>query len=117
MHLIKQSIRFHKENPRQDLKKLNAQRREVQNNLAEKLGAAERESGNAEVKSNNNKNVLGIVSDLVDKFENRARKPLITQETISKMEGRRKWNNVYNEEGKKNCRRIRNELTRATENA
>jgi hypothetical protein len=31
------------------------------------------------------------------------------------MDERRKWKNVNNEEGRKNCRRLRNELERATE--
>jgi len=33
---------------------------------------------------------------------------------ISKMHERRKWKNVNTEEGKKNYRRLRNELKRAT---
>jgi uncharacterized membrane-anchored protein len=36
---------------------------------------------------------------------------------ISKMDERRKWKNVNNEEGRKNYRRLRNELKRATDNA
>jgi len=36
---------------------------------------------------------------------------------ISKIDKRRKWKNVNTEEGKKNYRRLRNELKRATENA
>jgi hypothetical protein len=35
--------------------------------------------------------VLDTISDLVGKVEKRARKPWITQETISKMDERRKW--------------------------
>jgi diphthamide synthase subunit DPH2 len=57
------------------------------------------------------------MSDLVAKVERRARKPWITQEIISKMNERRKWKNVSNKEGRKNYRRLRNELKRATENA
>jgi hypothetical protein len=34
--------------------------------------------------------VLGTISDLVGKVEKRARKPRITQETISKIDERRK---------------------------
>jgi len=47
----------------------------------------------------------------------RARKPWITQEMISKMDERRKWKKVNTEEGRKNYRRLRNELKRATDNA
>jgi len=36
---------------------------------------------------------------------------------ISKMDKRRKWKNVNNEEGRKNYRRLRNELKRAIGNA
>jgi hypothetical protein len=59
--------------------------------------------------------VLDTVSDLVGKVETRARKPRITQEIISKMDERKKWKNFDNEEGRKNCRRVSNELKRATE--
>jgi len=57
------------------------------------------------------------MSDLVGKVEKRTRKPWITHEMISKMDGRRKWKNVNIEEGRKNYRRLRKELKRATENA
>jgi hypothetical protein len=36
---------------------------------------------------------------------------------ISKMNEGMKWKNVNTEEGRKNCRRLRNELKRATYNA
>jgi hypothetical protein len=36
---------------------------------------------------------------------------------ISKMDERRKWKNFKTEEGRKNYRRLRNELKRATDNA
>jgi len=36
---------------------------------------------------------------------------------IIKIDERRQWKNVNNEEGKKNYRRLRNELKRATDNA
>jgi hypothetical protein len=36
---------------------------------------------------------------------------------ISKMDERRKWKNVNNEEGRRNYRRLRNELKRATDKA
>ena len=61
--------------------------------------------------------VLDIISDLVGKVEKRARKPWITQEMISKTDERRKWKNVNTEEGRKNYRRLRNKLKRATDNA
>jgi type I site-specific restriction endonuclease len=61
--------------------------------------------------------VLDTVSGLVGKVERRARKPWITEELISKMDERRKWKNVNNEEGRKNYRRLRNELKRATDKA
>ena len=54
------------------------------------------------------------LSDLVGKVEKRARKLWITQEMISKMDERRKWKNVDTEEGRKNYRRLRSELKRAT---
>ena len=47
----------------------------------------------------------------------RTRKPWITQEIISTMDERRKWKNVNTEEGRRNYRRLRNELKRAIENA
>jgi len=61
--------------------------------------------------------VLDTISDLVGKVEKRARKPRITQEMISKMDKRRKWKNVNTEEGRRNCRRLRNELKRDIEEA
>ena len=59
--------------------------------------------------------MLDTISDLVGKVEKRARKPWITQEKISKMDERRKWKNVYTEEGRRNYRRLRNKFKRATE--
>jgi len=56
------------------------------------------------------------LSDLVGKVEKRERKPWITQEMISEMDERRKWKNVNTEEFRKNYRRLRNELKRATDN-
>ena len=61
--------------------------------------------------------MLDTISDLVGKVEKRARKPWRTQEAISKMDERRKWKNANTEEGKRNYRRLRNELIRATEMA
>ena len=47
---------------------------------------------------------------MVVKVEKRARKLWITQEMISKMYERRNWKNVNTEEGRRNYRRLRNEL-------
>jgi len=60
--------------------------------------------------------VLDTISGLVGKVEKRARKPWITQEMISKMDERRKCKNVNTKESRKNHRRLRNELKRATDN-
>jgi hypothetical protein len=57
------------------------------------------------------------LSDLVGKVEKRARKLWITQEMISKMDERRKWKNLNTGKGRKNSRRLRKELKRATNNA
>jgi len=100
------------------LEKLYAQRQSVQDTLEEKLGAIECESGDAEVQWKNIKEcVLHTISDLVGKDEKRARKPWITQEMTSKMDERRKWKNVNTDEGRRNYRRLRYELKRATEKA
>jgi hypothetical protein len=61
--------------------------------------------------------VSDTISDLVGKVEKRARMPCITEEMISKMDERRKWKNINTEEGRKNYRRLRNELKGATDNA
>jgi len=80
------------------------------------LGAIGCDSGNVEVQWNNIKEcVLDTLSDLVGKVEKRATKPWITQEMISKMDERRRKN--VNTEGRKNYRRLRNELKRAAYNA
>jgi len=90
----------------------------VQDTLEERLGAIGCESGNVAVQwSNIRECVLYTISDLVGKVEKRARKPWITQEMVSKMDKRRKWKNVNTEEGRKNHRRLRNELKRVTDNA
>jgi type I site-specific restriction endonuclease len=102
------------------LEKLYAQRQELHNSLEEKLGVFKCESGNVEVQWNNThikKCVLDTMSDLVGKVERRVRKPCITQEMISKIDEQRKWKNVNNEEVRKNYRRLRNALKRATDNA
>jgi len=90
----------------------------VWDTLEEKLGAMGCESGNVEVQWNNIKEcVLDTISDLVGKVEKKARKLWITQEVISKMDERRKWKKVNIEEGRKNYRKMRNKLKRATDNA
>ena len=115
---LKKIVRFQKSRPRWDLEKLFVRRQRVQDTLEKKLGAVECESVKAEVQWKNIKEcVLDTISDLVGKVEKRTRKPWITQEMISKMDEQRKWKNVNTEEGRKNYRRLRNELKRATEKA
>lgn len=46
-----------------------------------------------------------------------AKKPWVTQEMLESMEARRKWKNKNTEEGKKNYRKLNNELQRETEKA
>jgi hypothetical protein len=111
---MKKIIRFQKSRPRWDLEELYPQRQRLQDNLEEELGAIECESGNAEVQW---KNLKECVLDLFGKVEKRARRPWITQGIISKMDERRKWKNVNTEEGRRNYRRLRNELERVTEKA
>ena len=114
---LKKVIRFQERRSQWDLEKLYAQRQRMQDTLEEKLVAVGCDSGNVEVPWNNIKEcVLDTISDLVGKFEKRARKPWITREMISKMDERRKWKNVNTEEGRKNYKRLRNELKRATDN-
>jgi hypothetical protein len=55
------------------------------------------------------------MSDLVGKVEWTANTPWIRQETISKMDERKKLKNVDNEGGRKNYRRLRNDMKGATE--
>jgi hypothetical protein len=74
----------------------------VQDTLGETVGAIECEGRNVEVQWNDTqKCVLGTMNDLVGKVERIARKPRITQEMVSKMDERRNWTNVKNEEGRK----------------
>jgi hypothetical protein len=106
---LKRIIRFQKSRPKWDLEKLYDQRKRVQDTLEEKLVVIECESGNAKVQWKNIKEcVLDTIGDLFGKIEKRARKPWSTQEMI------RKWKNVNTEEGRRNCRRLKNELKRAT---
>jgi hypothetical protein len=101
---------------RRDLEKLYAQRQKVQDTLEENVVSMECESENVKVQWNSIKIcVLDTVSDLTGKVERRPRKTWITQEMISKMDERRWWKNVNNEERRKNYRRLRNDLKRATD--
>jgi hypothetical protein len=53
------------------------------------------------------------MTGLFGEVDRKARKPWITEEMISKMQEQRKWKTVNNEgrkEGRKNYRRLRNEL-------
>ena len=61
--------------------------------------------------------MLNTISDLVGKVEKKARKLWTMQEMISEMDERRTWKNVSTEEGRKNYRKLRNEMKRATDNA
>jgi len=115
---LKKIIRLQKRRPQWDLEKLYSQRQRVQDTLEEKLGAIGCNSGNVEMQWKNVKEcVLDTIIDLVGKVEKKARKPWITQETISKTNERRKWKNVNTEEGRKNYSTPRNEMKRATDNA
>ncbi|PNF28361.1 hypothetical protein B7P43_G17331 [Cryptotermes secundus] len=115
---LKKIIRFQKRGPLCDLENLYTYRQSVQETLQEKLGAIGGESGNIEVQWNNIKEcILNTIRELVGKVEKITRKPCVTQEMMSKMEERRKWKNVNNEEGRRKYRRLRNELKRATERA
>jgi hypothetical protein len=90
----------------------------VQDTLEGKLGTIECDSVNVEVQWNNIKEcVLDTLGDQVGKVEKRARKTWNTQEMISNMDEKRKCKNVNTEEDRKNYRRLRNELKRATDNA
>jgi type I site-specific restriction endonuclease len=104
-----------------ELEKLYGQRQKVKDNLRveEELGAIEGgkwECGNGAERYQEmcvrycGQCVSGTVGSLAGKVER-------AQETISKMEEQRKWKNVNNEEGRKNYRRLRNELKRATDSA
>lgn len=55
-------------------------------------------SGNGDVHWNIKKCVLDTMSDWVGKVDRKAREPYTTEEIISKVDERRKWKNVNNEE-------------------
>ena len=61
--------------------------------------------------------LLYSVCNLVEKVESRKRNPWLTQEMISKMDERREWKSVKNEEGRKNYSRLKNERTKKKENS
>jgi hypothetical protein len=86
--------------------------------LEEELRAGDCVNRNVEGEWNNIKKcLLDTMSDCVGKVEKGARKRWITQEMISKMQERRKWKSVNNEEGRRNYRRLNNELRKATDKA
>jgi hypothetical protein len=85
----------------------------VQDILEEKLSAMECESGNVEVlKKHTKKFVFEIMNAMFGKVNRKARKPWITEEMINRMAEQRKWKNISNEKGRKNSRRLLNELKR-----
>ena len=51
----------------------------------------------------------------MEKVDSRKRNPWLTQEMVSKMDKRREWKGVKNEEGRKNYRRLKNERTKKNE--
>jgi hypothetical protein len=114
---LKKIIRFHKGEPRWDLEKLYAQRQEVQDSLEDKLGAIKFESWNVEVQWDNIKMCVRHCEWFGWKSREESKKAKDYTGDDSKMDERRKWKNVDNEEGRKNYRRLRNELKRATDNA
>jgi hypothetical protein len=92
--------------------------RESSRIFGKKLRAGGCVNRNVEGQRNNiNKCLLDTMTDCMGKVEKRARKPWITQEMISKMDERRKWKSVNNEQGRTNYRRVNNELRRATDKA
>jgi hypothetical protein len=112
---LKRIIRLQKRKSILDLEKLQAQRQKVQEFLEEKLPAGDCVNRNVEGQWNNIKEcMLDTMSGCVGKVEKRARKLWIMQEMINKMDERRKWKSVNNEEGRKNYRRLNHELRRAT---
>jgi hypothetical protein len=52
---------------------------------------------------------------LVGKVDKKSKEPWITQETTNKKGEWGNWKKVNNEKGRKSCRRLRNELKRATD--
>jgi hypothetical protein len=114
---LKRTIRLQKRKQGWDLEKLQAQRQKVHESLEEKLRTGDCVNRNVEGQWNNIKKcLLDTTPDCVGKVEKRVRKPLITQEIISKMDERRKWKSVNTEEGRKNYE-LNNELRRATDKA
>jgi hypothetical protein len=115
---LKSIMRLQKRKPVSDLEKLQAQRQKLQEFLKEEFRAGDCVNRNVGGQWNSiMKCLLDTMSDCVGKVEKRARKPWITQEMISKMDERRKWKGVNNEEGRKNYIRLNNTLRRATDKA
>jgi hypothetical protein len=80
----------------------------VQDTQKEKLSAKECDCGNVEVWWNKIKKcVLHTMIDLDGKIDRKARKPLITQETVNKMVEQKKFKNVKNTYGRKTCRTLK----------
>jgi hypothetical protein len=74
------------------------------------------QNGNVEIQWNNIKKcMLDTMSDLVGKVYRKVRKPWIRQDIINQMDERWQWKNVNNDEVRKNYRRLRNGLERATD--
>jgi hypothetical protein len=98
---LKRIISLQKSKPVWDLEKLLAQRQKVQESLEEKLRAGDCVNRNVEGEWNNiKKYLLDTMSDCVGKVEKRARKPWVTQEKISEMDERMKWNEEGRRKGK-----------------
>jgi hypothetical protein len=112
---LKEFIKFQKGKPRWDLENLHAQQQKIKDTLEKNLYVTEWESGNVEVQRNNIKKcVLDTVTDLVGKTGKQESHGLHRKWPI-------KWMNEGNEECKKwrrkNYRRLRKELNRATDKA
>jgi hypothetical protein len=57
------------------------------------------------------------MSNWVGKVDRKAGKPYITEEIISRMDERRKWKNVNNEEGRNTYLKTEEQTDRATDKA
>jgi hypothetical protein len=87
----------------------------VQESLEEKLRVGDCVNRNVEGQWNNMKKfLLDTMSDCMGKVDKRARKPWITQEMNSKINEQRKWKMIIKKRKQKSCRRLNNELRRAT---
>ena len=63
------------------------------------------------------KYVSDTMSNWVGKGDRKARKPYITEEISSKMDERRKWKTVNNEEGRNTYQKTEEQTDRATDKA